>query len=122
MGCVTTNHQNHNHNAYAQDWRSKGALIEDVSLWRNLDTLGGMPSGAGARAPDTAPRGRVCAECDCILSVYNLTDRCSLHRSARDTDQRLMACSDDAVLIHRTTEEAGYQRRNGRVGRRDDWW
>ena len=43
----------------------------------------------------TAPVGRECEECDTVLSIYNMSTRCSLHRTARSADRALLRCADD---------------------------
>ena len=39
--------------------------------------------------------GRECAECTAILSIYNLSDRCSLHRTARDAQRKWLSVYDE---------------------------
>jgi hypothetical protein len=86
---------------------------------RRAQAFGAMATGAGARRPDTAPAGRVCAECSTILSVYNLSERCSLHRGAREADRYLLRAGDPSVMGW--ADEMGYEGRQDRQVLRDDW-
>jgi hypothetical protein len=83
-----------------------GLVAEVHEKHTNGGTWGGMLTRAGKRTkqPATAPPGRECAEWSTVLSIYNRTDRCSLHRSARDADKRLLQNCDGVLLGMSRTE------------------